>query len=88
MIQDNMTQDNMTQDNMTQDNMTQDNMTQDNMILMDELNGGEYKIENGREQVSLWLPISREEKAKLIENMTAKNTSMTELVMTAIQDFV
>jgi hypothetical protein len=58
------------------------------MILMDEQNGGEYKIENGQEQVSLWLPISREEKAKLIENMTAKNTSMTELVMTVIQDFV
>jgi hypothetical protein len=70
------------------DCMTQDNTIQDNTILTDEQNGGEYKIENGQEQVSLWLPISREEKAKLIENMTAKNTSMTELVMTAIQDFV
>jgi hypothetical protein len=70
------------------DSMTQDNTIQDNTILTDEQNGGEYKIENGQEQVSLWLPISREEKAKLIENMTAKNTSMTELVMTAIQDFV
>jgi hypothetical protein len=37
--------------------------------------------------VALWLPISRTEKAKLIERMTAKKTSMTELVMTAIRDF-
>jgi hypothetical protein len=68
--------------------MTRYDVIQDHAILMDEQNGGEYKIENGREQVSLWLPISREEKAKLIENMTAKNTLMTDLVMTAIQDFV
>lgn len=68
--------------------MIQENTIRDDTILIDEQNGGEYKLENGREQVSLWLPISREEKANLIENMTAKNTSMTELVMTAIKDFV
>ena len=62
-------------------------MIQDNTILTDEQNGGEYKLENGQEQVALWLPISRTEKARLIERMTAKNTSMTELVMTVIKDF-
>jgi hypothetical protein len=33
------------------------------------------------------LPISRIEKTKLIERMTAKKVSMTELVMNAIKDF-
>jgi hypothetical protein len=56
-----------------------------NLNLIDEQNGGEYKLENGQEMVSLWLPISRAEKARLIERMGAENTSMTELVMRAIK---
>jgi excisionase family DNA binding protein len=62
-------------------------ITQDATIMPDEDNGGEYRLEDGQEKVALWLPISRTEKAKLIERMTAKKTSMTELVMTAIRDF-
>lgn len=62
-------------------------MISDNIILADEVNGGEYRIENGQEKVALWLPISRAEKTKLIERMTAKKISMTDLVMTAIKDF-
>jgi excisionase family DNA binding protein len=61
--------------------------TQEVTIMPDEDNGGEYRLEDGQEKVALWLPISRTEKAKLIERMTAKKTSMTELVMTAIRDF-
>jgi excisionase family DNA binding protein len=64
-----------------------ESMIQDSAILADEANGGEYRLEDGQEKVALWLPISRTEKAKLIERMTAKKTSMTELVMTAIRDF-
>jgi excisionase family DNA binding protein len=66
---------------------TQDSAIQDTTILPDEDNGGEYRLEGGQEKVALWLPISRAEKAKLIQSMTAKKTSMTELVMTAIRDF-
>jgi excisionase family DNA binding protein len=62
-------------------------ITQEATIMPDEDNGGEYRLEDGQEKVALWLPISRIEKAKLIERMTAKKTSMTELVMTAIRDF-
>jgi excisionase family DNA binding protein len=62
-------------------------MISDNVILADEVNGGEYRLEDGQEKVALWLPISRAEKTKLIERMTAKKVSMTELVMNAIKDF-
>jgi excisionase family DNA binding protein len=62
-------------------------ITQEVTIMPDEDNGGEYRLEDGQEKVALWLPISRTEKAKLIERMSAKKTSMTELVMTAIRDF-
>lgn len=62
-------------------------MISDNVILADEVNGGEYRIENGQEKVALWLPISRAQKTQLIERMTAKKISMTELMMNAIKDF-
>jgi excisionase family DNA binding protein len=71
----------------SQDAAIQDTSIQDATILPDEDNGGEYRLEDGQEKVALWLPISRAEKAKLIQSMTAKKTSMTELVMTAIRDF-
>jgi excisionase family DNA binding protein len=63
-------------------------LVSDNVILPDEQNGGEYRIEDGQEKVALWLPISRAQKTKLIEHMTAKKVSMTELVMKSIKDFV
>jgi excisionase family DNA binding protein len=62
-------------------------MISDNVILADEVNGGEYRIEDGQEKVALWLPISRAQKTQLIERMTAKKISMTELMMNAIKDF-
>jgi excisionase family DNA binding protein len=62
-------------------------LVSENVILPDEQNGGEYRLEDGQEKVALWLPISRTEKTKLIERMTAKKVSMTELVMNAIKDF-
>jgi excisionase family DNA binding protein len=64
-----------------------ESMIQDSVILADESNGGEYRFEDGQEKVALWLPISRAEKTQLIERMSAKNTSMTELVMQAIREF-
>jgi hypothetical protein len=63
------------------------NTNQNGTVLTDEINGGEYKIENGQEKVSLWLPISRAEKSQLIQRMQQKDTSMTEVLMNAIQDF-
>jgi excisionase family DNA binding protein len=62
-------------------------MISDNVILADEVNGGEYRIEDGQEKVALWLPISRAQKTQLIERMTDKKISMTELMMNAIKDF-
>jgi hypothetical protein len=56
-------------------------------VLQDELNGGEYKVENGQEMVALWLPISREEKAKTLQAAQAKKTSVTEVVMKALKDW-
>ena len=66
---------------------TNQNTNQNGTGLTDEINGGEYKIENGQEKVSLWLPISRAEKSQLIQRMQQKDTSMTEVLMNAIQDF-
>jgi excisionase family DNA binding protein len=56
-------------------------------VLQDDLNGGEYKIENGQEMVALWLPISREEKAKTFKTAQTKKTSVTEVVMNALKDW-
>jgi excisionase family DNA binding protein len=56
-------------------------------VLQDDLNGGEYKIENGQEMVALWLPISREEKAKTLKTAQTKKTSVTEVVMNALKDW-
>ncbi len=63
-------------------------MISDNLILADEVNGGEYRLEDGQEKVALWLPISRAQKTKLIERMGAKKISMTEIVMNAIKDYI
>lgn len=65
-----------------------ESMTTDNVILADEQNGGEYRLEDGQEKVALWLPISRAQKTQLIERLTAKKISMTEIVMNAIKDYV
>jgi excisionase family DNA binding protein len=62
-------------------------MISDNVILADEVNGGEYRIEDGQEKVALWLPISRAQKTQLMERMMAKKVSMTDLTMNAIKDF-
>jgi excisionase family DNA binding protein len=62
-------------------------MISDNVILADEVNGGEYRIEDGQEKVALWLPISRAQKTQLMEHMMAKKVSMTDLTMNAIKDF-
>jgi hypothetical protein len=60
---------------------------QNGRVLTDEINGGEYKIENGQEKVSLWLPISRAEKSQLVQRMRQQNTSMTKVLMEVIKDF-
>jgi excisionase family DNA binding protein len=57
-------------------------------VLLDDINGGEYKIEDGKEMVALWLPLSREEKAKTLQVAQANKTSVTEVVMNAIKQFV
>jgi excisionase family DNA binding protein len=56
-------------------------------VLQDDLNGGEYKVENGQEMVALWLPLSREEKAKTLKTAQAKKTSVTEAVMNFLKDW-
>jgi excisionase family DNA binding protein len=56
-------------------------------VLLDEINGGEYKIEDGKEMVALWLPLSREEKAKTLKTAAAKKTSVTEAIMNELRNW-
>ncbi len=56
-------------------------------VLLDEINGGEYKVEDGKEMVALWLPLSREEKAKTLKTAATKKTSVTDAVMNFLRDW-
>lgn len=42
--------------------------------------GGEYKVENGREYVALWLPLSLSEKEKLIERAVREKADLSGMV--------
>jgi excisionase family DNA binding protein len=61
--------------------------SQSSGVLLDEINGGEYKIEDGKEMVALWLPLTREEKAKTLKTAVAKKTSVTEAIMHYLKDW-
>jgi excisionase family DNA binding protein len=56
-------------------------------VMPDDINGGEYRLEDGQEKVALWLPMSREEKKALVNLVRKKDKSVTEIVMKALNDF-
>lgn len=42
--------------------------------------GGEYMIKEGKEMIALWLPLSLEEKTKLIEKAQKEKKSISQMV--------
>jgi excisionase family DNA binding protein len=56
-------------------------------VMPDEVNGGEYRVENGREMVALWLPMTREQKKRLIAEVMKKNTTVTDVAMNALRPY-
>jgi excisionase family DNA binding protein len=59
----------------------------DGKVMLDDINGGEYKLEDGQENVALWLPVTREQKKALITIVKKKTTTVTEVVMNALRGF-
>ena len=59
----------------------------DAKVMLDEINGGEYRVENGQETVALWLPMSRDQKKAMIETVKKNDTSVTQIVMNALKNF-
>jgi len=59
----------------------------DAKVTLDEINGGEYRVENGQETVALWLPMSRDQKKAMIETVKKNDTSVTQIVMDALKNF-
>ncbi len=49
------------------------------VVQRDEL-GGEFKVEDGREYVAMWLPISRAEKAAHLDKAAREGVNVSELV--------
>ncbi len=56
-------------------------------VMPDDINGGEYRLEDGQESVALWLPVTREQKKALTTIVQKKDTTVTEVVMNALRGF-
>lgn len=65
---------------------TEEDMEKTGFVARDEL-GGEYKQENGQEYVALWLPITREEKAKQIEKAQREGVNVSDLVVEYLRNW-
>lgn len=50
--------------------------------------GGEFKVENGQEFVTLWLPLSREEKSRLIEKAAKEHLSLSGSVVRELREWL
>ncbi len=59
----------------------------DAKVMLDDVNGGEYRVENGQETVALWLPMSRDQKKAMIQAVQKGDTSVTQIVMDALKNF-
>ena len=59
----------------------------DAKVMLDTINGGEYRVENGQETVALWLPMSRDQKKAMIKTVKKNDTSVTQIVMDALKNF-
>lgn len=50
--------------------------------------GGEFRIENGQEQIALWLPMTREEKAAQIEKAQRDGVKVSDVVAAYLREWV
>ncbi|WP_189642015.1 helix-turn-helix domain-containing protein [Deinococcus piscis] len=71
----------------TEDNMGQTNTQGDGVVQLGE-DGGEFKVEGGREYVAMWLPLTRDEKAALVDKAAREGVMLSELVADHLRDWV
>ena len=50
--------------------------------------GGEYKVENGQEYVALWLPMSREAKARQLDKASREGVKVSDVVAEYLRRWV
>lgn len=65
---------------------SEEDMEKSGFVQRDEL-GGEFKQEQGREYVALWLPITREEKAAQIEKAQREGVNVSDLVADYLREW-
>ncbi|MCL6568754.1 MAG: helix-turn-helix domain-containing protein [Deinococcota bacterium] len=56
-------------------------------VQLDEF-GGEYKVEDGQEKIALWLPMSLEEKRKLLEKAEREGVNVSDLVSRYLREWM
>ncbi|PJI53604.1 excisionase [Methylobacterium radiotolerans] len=66
---------------------TDDTAGENGTVQLDVL-GGEFRIENGREQIALWLPMTREEKAAQIEKAQRDGVNVSDVVAAYLREWV
>ena len=66
---------------------TDDATGENGTVRLDAL-GGEFRIENGREQIALWLPMTREEKATQIEKAQRDGVNVSDVVAAYLREWV
>jgi len=63
-----------------------DGMT--NGVVQRDEHGGEYKTENGREYIAMWLPITRAEKAAQLARAERDGVNVSDLVARYLREWV
>ncbi|WP_041222096.1 helix-turn-helix domain-containing protein [Deinococcus proteolyticus] len=66
---------------------TEGNMAEANGMVQLGEDGGEYKVEGGREYVAMWLPLTRQEKAAQVEKAAREGVMLSELVADYLRDW-
>ena len=66
---------------------TDDATGENGTVQLDAL-GGEFRIENGREQIALWLPMTREEKAAQIEKAQRDGVNVSDVVAAYLREWL
>ncbi|WP_022800210.1 helix-turn-helix domain-containing protein [Deinococcus ficus] len=66
---------------------TDDTDGENGTVQIDAL-GGEFRIENGREQIALWLPMTREEKAAQIEKAQRDGVNVSDVVAAYLREWL
>lgn len=66
---------------------TDDAAGENGTVRLDAL-GGEFRIENGQEQIALWLPMTREEKAAQIEKAQRDGVKVSDVVAAYLREWV